>query len=56
VAYVLTVCVLFEKGENMRFKYFLEPAWMVLLIATAVSAWRKLCDAQGADSSGDKVV
>jgi hypothetical protein len=33
VAYVFTVSVLFEGGENMRFKFFLEPALFVFLAA-----------------------
>jgi hypothetical protein len=34
-AYVLAVSVLFEGGENMRFKFFLEPALFVFLAAQA---------------------
>lgn len=35
VLYVVAVSVLFEKGENMRFKYFIEPVLFVLLCAQA---------------------
>jgi hypothetical protein len=31
VAYVLVVCVVAERGENQRFKFFLEPAAYVLI-------------------------
>ncbi|NTX15718.1 hypothetical protein HUA76_33620 [Myxococcus sp. CA056] len=31
VLYVATVSILFEKGENMRFKYFIEPVLLVFL-------------------------
>ena len=35
--YVLAVSVLFEGGENMRFKFFLEPALFVFLAAQAAT-------------------
>lgn len=31
VLFVVTVSILFEKGENMRFKYFIEPVLLVFL-------------------------
>ncbi|MFY2561682.1 hypothetical protein ACN469_29045, partial [Corallococcus terminator] len=31
VLFVVTVSILFEKGENMRFKYFIEPVLFVFL-------------------------
>jgi hypothetical protein len=37
VAYVFAVSVLFEAGENMRFKFFLEPAIFVFLAAQAAA-------------------
>ena len=37
VAYVFAVSVLFEGGENMRFKFFLEPALFVFLAAQAAA-------------------
>jgi hypothetical protein len=36
-AYVFAVSVLFEGGENMRFKFFLEPAIYVFLAAQAAA-------------------
>ncbi|AKF86877.1 hypothetical protein MFUL124B02_35320 [Myxococcus fulvus 124B02] len=35
VLFVVSVSVLFEKGENMRFKYFIEPVLLVFLCAQA---------------------
>lgn len=37
VGYVFAVSVLFEGGENMRFKFFLEPALFVFLAAQAAA-------------------
>jgi hypothetical protein len=42
VAYVFAVSVLFEGGENMRFKYFLEPALFVFLGAQAAAAVQRV--------------
>jgi hypothetical protein len=42
VAYVFAVSVLFEGGENMRFKFFLEPALFVFLAAQAAALQRRL--------------
>ncbi|HET9315137.1 MAG TPA: hypothetical protein VFQ51_06080, partial [Vicinamibacteria bacterium] len=42
VAYVFAVSVLFEGGENMRFKFFLEPALFVFLAARARALQRRL--------------
>ncbi|MCP3104674.1 hypothetical protein LZ198_38000 [Myxococcus sp. K15C18031901] len=33
VLFVFTVSIMFEKGENMRFKYFLEPVLLVFFCA-----------------------
>jgi len=31
--YILTVCILSDKGENMRFKFWLEPIMVVFLVS-----------------------
>jgi hypothetical protein len=38
--YLIFVCTAAERGENMRFKYFLEPAAIVLLLSTTDSIGR----------------
>jgi hypothetical protein len=40
-AYVVLVSVLFESGENMRFKFFIEPVVYVLLATTCYRVWRE---------------
>ena len=35
--YVFAVSVLFERGENMRFKFWLEPIWYVFFVSQVVS-------------------
>jgi hypothetical protein len=42
VVFVSAVCVVFERGENMRFKFFVEPVLYVFLVAQAVAAVRRL--------------
>lgn len=37
ILYVAAISILFEKGENMRFRYFLEP---VLFVFFCVEPWR----------------
>ncbi len=32
-AYIFLMTVLFERGENMRYKFFLEPVFFVFLVA-----------------------
>ncbi|MBN2371453.1 MAG: hypothetical protein JXO72_13300 [Vicinamibacteria bacterium] len=39
--YVLLVSVVFEGGENMRFKFFIEPVLVVLLASTAYDLARR---------------
>ncbi len=41
VGYVFAVSVLFEGGENMRFKFFLEPALYVFLAAQGAAALQR---------------
>jgi hypothetical protein len=38
--YVAAVTIAFESGENMRYRYFLEPAMIVLVSAQAFGARR----------------
>jgi PA14 domain-containing protein len=47
VAYVFTVTVLFEGGENMRYKFFVEPVLFVFLAAEAAAAGQRLRRAFG---------
>lgn len=38
-AFVFLASVLLDKGENMRFKYFLEPVMFVFLVSQLTFAW-----------------
>lgn len=38
--YIFLVCILFERGENMRFKYFLEPLMFTFIAAQFYPAVR----------------
>lgn len=40
--YLILVCVLFERGENNRFKFFLEPVFVVLLIGQLAALAKRL--------------
>ena len=31
--YVMAACILFDKGENMRFKFFLEPVMLIFVVS-----------------------
>lgn len=37
VGYVLVLTVLFERGENMRYKFFIEPVFYVFLVAQLIA-------------------
>ena len=39
--YIFLVSVVCEKGENMRFKYYLEPVMFVFLASQVYALWRK---------------
>ena len=45
--YIAAVSILFERGENQRFKFFVEPAVLVLVLSQAAAAgsalWRYRC-------------
>lgn len=41
-AYIFAVSVLAERGENMRFKYFIEPVIIVFLIFQFYDAWNRI--------------
>jgi hypothetical protein len=45
--YIAAVSILFERGENQRFKFFVEPAVVVLVLSQAAAAgsalWRYRC-------------
>jgi hypothetical protein len=41
-AYIFAVCVLAERGENMRFKYFIEPVIIVFIICQFYDVWQRL--------------
>ena len=40
VAAVVFLAIVCERGENQRFKYFVEPVLIVFLVAEAHAAWR----------------
>ncbi len=40
--YVAAVCILFESGENMRYRFFLEPVCFVFLARQGLGALRRL--------------
>lgn len=42
VACIALVCILFERGENMRFKFFVEPILFCFLASQAYWAGRDL--------------
>jgi len=42
ILYITTVCVVFEREENMRYKFFVEPVLFVFLVAQLSSACRAL--------------
>lgn len=42
ILYVASVCVVFERAENMRYKFFVEPVLFVFLVAQVSSAYRAL--------------
>jgi hypothetical protein len=41
-AYIALVSVVFERGENMRYKFFIEPVLYVLLAAATYQTYRRL--------------
>ena len=43
--YVVCVTVVFEKGENARFKFFLEPVLFVFIASQLHDAWRRISPA-----------
>ncbi|MET0552726.1 MAG: hypothetical protein ABW221_06795, partial [Vicinamibacteria bacterium] len=47
VGYVFAVTVLFEGGENMRYKFFVEPVLFVFVAAEAAAAAQRLRRAFG---------
>lgn len=40
--YVVFITVMFEKGENARFKFFLEPVYFVFIASQLHYAWRRV--------------
>jgi hypothetical protein len=42
IVYVAAVSIAFERNENMRYKFFVEPALMVLIVSQAAAAARAL--------------
>jgi hypothetical protein len=41
-AYIFAISVLAERGENMRFKFFIEPVIIVFLIFQFYDAWHRI--------------
>jgi hypothetical protein len=50
-AYIFAVSVLAERGENMRFKYFIEPVIIVFIIYQFYDLWQILRSGQSTESS-----
>lgn len=40
--YVFSLCVLFEKGENNRYKFFLEPVYYVFILSQFFALYKRL--------------
>ena len=40
--FIISLCSVFDRGENMRFKFFVEPVLFVFLAAQAYAAGKKL--------------
>jgi hypothetical protein len=54
VLFVSAVCVVFERDENMRYKFFVEPVLYVFLVAQAASAIRRVLTGDAAGPSAGR--
>lgn len=43
-AYIVAVSIVFERGENQRFKFFLEPVMLMFIISQLATALLRLHD------------
>jgi hypothetical protein len=43
VLYVACISILFERGDNMRYRFFIEPILFVLVVASACEFVRRIC-------------
>jgi hypothetical protein len=55
--YIFLVSVLFEKGENMRFKFFLEPVLFIFVVSqlytVGLSVYKRVTPRRGYHSQGE---